>query len=166
MDNWKAAYEIADIVLENSRLMWIVYISFFVIALKIRKKEIKTRRRVGALMIGASIPGLLISAACLGLFVYAMIKCYLVAASKEFYVLGDSPVVRHVQGMCNSVPVTCLVLSVVLFYILALIASISGIIILARRAGKGAGFFTLIYGICLAGFSWWFMNAVMAYLAT
>ena len=166
MDYWKAAYQVADIVLENSRLMWIVYISYFVIALKVRKKEIKTRKRVGALMIGASVPGLLISAGCLGLFVYAMIKCYRVAASKEFYILGDSPVVRHIQQMCTSVPVTCLVLSLFLFYILAVIAVMCGIIILARRAGKGAGLFTLIYGLCLTGFSWWFMNAIMAYLAT
>ena len=160
MDYWKAAYQVADIVLENSRLMWIVYISYFVIALKVRKKEIKTRKRVGALMIGASVPGLLISAGCLGLFVYAMIKCYRVAASKEFYILGDSPVVRHIQQMCNSVPVTCLVLSLFLFYILAVIAVMCGIIILARRAGKGAGLFTLIYGnIHSPLFAYWRLGA-------
>lgn len=165
MDYWKEAYNVADIVFLNSRLMWIVYISFFIMALIIRRSENKTRKTVGGVMTAASIPGLLISAGLLGLFVYVMIKVYQVAASKEFYLIGDSPVVRDLKNACNSVPVTALELSLFMFFILANIAIICGIIILARKAGKAVGIITLLYGIGLMCFSGWFVKALLTFLA-
>lgn len=46
MEYWKEAYGIADIILENSWYMWLVYISFFILALAVRKKDNRTRRIV------------------------------------------------------------------------------------------------------------------------
>ena len=165
MENWLQAYDVCDIVVMNSRLMWIVYISFFILALIVRKGENKTRHTVGSVLLGASMPGLLISAGCLGLFIYGMVKCYQVILSKEYYNMKDSPVVRNIQEMCNSVPVTLLLLSVVLFFILAVIAVICGIVLLGKKAGKGAGVITLLYGLGLTVFAGWFVKAFITFLA-
>lgn len=165
MENWLEAYSYCDTALLNSRLMWIVYISFFILAVIVRKSENKTRHTVGSVMLGASMPGLLISIGCLGLFVYSMAQCYKVILSKEYYNIGDSPVVRNVQEMCNSVPVTFMLLSIALFFILALISIICAIVLLGKKAGKGAGVITLLYGLSLTVFAGWFLMAVTAFLA-
>ena len=165
MEYWKEAYDIADIVLENSRLMWIVYVSFFILALMVRKKDNRTRRITGGVMIGAVAPGLLLSLWNLGLFIYAMIKVYQVAASKEYYIIDDSPVVKDIRMACNSIPVGCLTLSMFLFLILALVAVICGIVILANKAGKAMGVVTLVWGIGLIAFGFWFVNAMFTFFA-
>lgn len=166
MEYWKEAYGIADIILENSWMMWAVYISFFILALAVRKKDNRTRRVAGGVMIGAAVPGVLISVHCLGLFAYVMIKVYQIASSGEYYIISDSPVVRQLQTACNSIPVTYLTLSILLFFIVALVSVICGIVILAKRAGKAAGIFSLLYGLGLAGFGCWFFFAMMMYFAS
>ncbi|MBR5181612.1 MAG: hypothetical protein IKT20_06280 [Clostridiales bacterium] len=166
MEYWKQAYDIADIVLENSWLMWIVYVSFFVLALAMRKKENRTRRIAGSVMIGAAMPGMLMSVGCLGLFVYTMVKVYQVASSKEFRSLDSSPLVRDLGNVCNTVPFTCLTLSLLLFIVLALIAVICGIVVLAKKAGRGIGVVTLLYGFALFGFFGWLLLSFFAYWAS
>jgi len=166
MEHWKKAYEIADIVVSNSRVLWIVYLSFFIAALKVRKSENKTRWRVGGVMIGASVPGLFISIGTFGLFAYTMIRCYMLSVSSNYNRLIDLPEVQKLQSMCNYIPIMCVELSMFLFFVLAVIAAICGIVILGRRAGTKAGVCTLIYGLCLTGFAWWFMNVVFLFMGT
>ena len=48
MDSWSEAFGFANIVLSNSLYMWLVYISFFILALIVRKQDDKTRRITGA----------------------------------------------------------------------------------------------------------------------
>lgn len=166
MEAWKAAYDVADIVLEGSWFMWAVYISFFVLALIVRKKGNKTRRVSGSIMIGASIPGLLISAGCLGLFVHTMLKLHSIAASNAYHSVADNVATRDLQNLCNSVPITCCTFSMLLFPVLALIAIICGIVILAKRAGKGTGLVTLLYGLALIGCTAWLFMGMFAYFAS
>lgn len=167
MDYWKEVYDIADIVLENSWMMWLVYISFFIMAVVVRKKkDNRTRRVTGSIMIGASLPGLLISAGCLGLFIHVMVQVMKIMASKEYRHISDSPVIRDLDNLCNSVPITCLCFSMLLFPILALIAFICGIVILAKRAGKGTGVVMLMYGFVVTGFTVWLMMGMFAYFAS
>lgn len=166
MDCWKEAYYVADIAFENSWIMWIVYISFFTMALVVRKKENSTRRITGNVMIAASIPGILMSAGCLGLFICTMVKVYQVAASNEYHIIGDSPVVRALNELCNSIPITCLEFSVFLFFILALIAIICGMVILIKRAGRRIGIVTLLYGLALILFSCWLLKGMMLFWAS
>ena len=166
MEYWKEAYGVADIVLENSWTMWLVYISFLILALAVHKKDNRTRRITGGIMIGAAVPGVLISLHCLGLFAYVMIKVYQIAASGEYNFISDSPVVGQLKTACNSIPVTYLTLSILLFFIVALVSVICGIVILAKRAGKAAGIFSLLYGLGLAGFGCWFFFAMMMFFAS
>ena len=161
MEYWKEAFGVADIILENSWMMWAVYISYFILALAVHKKDNRTRRITGNVMLGAALPGVFISAHCLGLFAYAMIKTYQVASSGEYYIIGDSPVVRSIENACQSIPVSYLTLSIPLFFIVALVSVICGIVILAKRAGKAAGIIPLLYGLGLAGFGCWFFRAMM-----
>lgn len=166
MEYWKEAYGIADIVLENSWTMWIVYISFFILALAVHKKNDRTRRITGNVMLGAALPGVFISAHCLGLFAYVMIKVYQIASSGEYHIIGDSPVVRQLKNACNSVPVTYLTLSLLLYLIVALVSVICGIVILAKRSGKAAGIISLLFGLGLIGFDCWFFFAMMMFFAS
>lgn len=166
MEYWKQAYDVADIVFLNSWMMWLVYISFFILAMAMRKKDNRTRRIAGSVMIGAAMPGMLMSAGCLGLFIYTMVKVYQIASSKEFRSLNDSPVVRDIQNMVNNVPITCLSFSLLLFIVLALIAVICGIVVLAKKAGRGIGIFTLLYGIALFGIFGWVLAGFFAYWAS
>ena len=165
MEYLKEAFDVADIILGNSWTMWTVYISFFILALAVHKKGNRTRRIAGNVMLGAALPGVFISAHCLGLFIYAMIKVYQVAVSKEYYIIDDSPVVKDIRMACNSIPVSCLTLSMFLFLILALVAVICGIVILAKRAGKAMGVVTLVWGIGLIAFGFWFVNAMFTFFA-
>ena len=166
MEYWKQAYDVADIVFLNSWMMWLVYISFFILAMAMRKKDNRTRRIAGSVMIGAAMPGMLMSAGCLGLFIYTMVKVYQIASSKEFRSLNDSPVVRDIQNMVNNVPITCLSFSLLLFIVLALIAVICGIVVLAKKAGRGIGVVTLLYGFALFGFFGWLLLSFFAYWAS
>ena len=165
MDIWKQAFGIADIVLEQSYVMWIVYISFFALALVVRKKINKTRLHTGSVMLGFSIPGMLVSATCVGIFCYVMGICLREGAKGEHKYLPDYPAVRAIQFSCQEWPLAFLVFSPVLFGILSLVAIICGIVILAKRAGKAAGIITLIYGIALGAFSVWDTMAVLHFLA-
>ena len=166
MDYWKNAYYFADVAFENSWIMWIIYISFFILALVVRKKENSTRRITGTVMIVASIPGILISVGCLALFTYTMVKVYQIAVSNEYQIIGDSPVVKELSNLCNTIPITCLELSIILFFALALIAIICGIIILVKGEGKGIGAVCLLYGLALIAFSCFFLYALMMFWAS
>ena len=53
-----------------------------------------------------------------------------------------------------------------LFPVLALIAIICGIVILAKRAGKGTGLVTLLYGLALIGCTAWLFMGMFAYFAS
>lgn len=166
MEYWKEAFDIADIVLGNSWTMWTVYISFFILALAVHKKDNRTRRITGNVMLGAALPGVFISAHCLGLFAYVMIKVYQIASSGEYHIIGDSPVVRQCQNACNSIPVTYLTVSLLLYLIVALVSVICGIVILAKRAGKAPGIISLIYGLGLIVYDCWFFRAMMMFFAS
>lgn len=166
MNIWKDAFEIADIILEQSYVMWIIYGSFFVLALFVRKKNNKTRLHTGSVLLGFSIPGMLVSLACAGDFVYVMAVCIKAGSSlgKNKF-LSDYPGIRELQYNCQGLPLTCFILSPILFGILAIVAVICGIVILKKRAGKSAGLITLIYGIALMGFTLWFTKGVFMFLS-
>lgn len=166
MEYLKEAFDVADIVLENSWTMWIVYISFFILALAVHKKDNRTRRITGNVMLVAALPGVFISAHCLGLFAYVMIKVYQIASSGEYHFISDSPFVRQCQNACNSIPITYLTVSLLLYLIVALVSVICGIVILAKRAGKASGIISLLYGLGLIGYDCWFFRAMMMFFAS
>lgn len=166
MEYWKEAFGVADIILENSWTLWIVYISFFILALAVHKKGNRTRRIAGNVMLGAALPGVFISAHCLGLFIYAMIKVYQIASSGEYSIISDSPVVRSINDAGQAIPITYLTVSLLLYLIVALVAVICGIVILAKRAGKAPGIITLLYGLGLIGYDCWFFGAMMMFFAS
>ena len=74
--------------------------------------------------------------------------------------------VRDIQNMVNNVPITCLSFSLLLFIVLALIAVICGIVVLAKKVGRGIGIFTLLYGIALFGIFGWVLTGFFAYWAS
>ena len=166
MEYLKEAFGIADIILEGSWTLWTVYISFFILALAVHKKGNRTRRVAGNVMLGAALPGVFISAHCLGLFVYAMIKVYQVASSGKYHFIGDSPAVRSIQDAGQAIPITYLTVSLLLYLIVALISVICGIVILAKRAGKAPGLITLLYGLGLIGYDCWFLGEMMMFFAS
>ena len=165
MGSWKEAFDFADIVLCNSLYMWLVYISFFILALIVRKKDDKTRKITGNVMIATSVPGLLISVFCLGLFLYAMITCHNVMASGKIKSVYDSQKLTELMRVCNGLPVDLLLLSVAVFSIIAITAIVCGIIIIRRSKKKAAGIVTLIYGSSLIAFSAFVAYAVVLCLA-
>ncbi|MBO4680325.1 MAG: hypothetical protein J5623_00295 [Clostridiales bacterium] len=165
MASWVEAYDFADIVLSNSLYMWLVYISFFILALIVRKKDDKTRRITGNVMIASSVPGLLISVFCLGLFLYAMITYHNMMASGKFKSIYDSPELTKLFHTCNGLPVDLLLFSVAIFSILAITAIVCGIIIIRRSPKKAAGIITLIYGSNLIAFIMFVTSAVVMVLA-
>ena len=144
----------------------VLYISFFIMAVVVRKSENRTRRITGNVMIVASIPGMIISIGNLGLFIYTMVRVYLVAASNEYSIIGDSPVVKDLMDICNTIPITCLELSIIFFFALALIAIICGTVLLVKKAGKVVGIVTLVYGLVLMAPSCLILVAVMAFWAS
>ena len=165
MDSWSEAFEFADVVLSNSLYMWLVYISFFILALIVRKKDDKTRRITGNVMIASSVPGLLISVFCFGLVLYAMITYHNVMASGKIKSIYDSPELTKLFHTCNGLPVDLLLLSVLIFSILAITAIVCGIIIIRRSPKKAAGIITLIYGSSLLAFIVFVAFAVTMVLA-
>ena len=165
MDSWANAFDFADIVLSNSLYMWLVYISFFILALIVRKKDDKTRRITGNIMIASSVPGMLISLFCSGLFLYAMITYHNAMATGEYKSIYDSPKLTKLSHVCNGLPVDLLLLSVAIFSILAITAIVCGIIIIRRSKRKAAGIITLIYGSNLIAFIMFVAYAVVMCLA-
>lgn len=166
MNYWAEAYSIADVTLENSIPMWIVYIVFFVLALFVRKKGDKTRRRTGNVLIGTSIPGLLISASLLGVFFYVMLKTYSVMSSNNLRSIHDMPDYSRLHELANGFPITCIFFSLIIFAVMSVVATVCGIVILARRSGKASGIITLIYGIALFAFDAWYFIGFMMLMAS
>lgn len=165
MEHWAEAFDFADVVLSNSLYMWLVYISFFILALIVRKKDDKARKITGNVMIATSVPGMLISVFCLGLFLYAMITCHNVMASGKIKSIYDSPELTKLFHTCNGLPVDLLLLSVAIFAIIAITAIVCGIIIIKRSQKKAAGIVTLIYGSSLIAFNLFVAYAVIMCLA-
>ena len=166
MNYWAEAYSIADVTLENSIPMWIVYIGFFVLALFVRKKGDKTRRRTGNVLIGTSIPGLLISASLLCVFSYIMLKTYSVMSSNGFRSVYDMPDYARLHELANGYPITCILFSLIIIAVMSVVAAVCGIVILARRAGKAAGIVTLVFGTALFAFDVWYFTGFMMLMAS
>ena len=165
MDSWSEAFGFANIVLSNSLYMWLVYISFFILALIVRKQDDKTRRITGGVMIASSIPGMLISVFCFGLFLYAMFTYRSEMADGQYSSVYASPKLTKLFRVLNGLPVDLLLLSVFIFGILAVTAIVCGIIIIRRSPKKAAGIITLIYGSSLIAFIFFVALAVTAVLA-
>ncbi|MBO4449510.1 MAG: hypothetical protein J5777_02900 [Clostridiales bacterium] len=165
MDKWIEAYGFADIVLNNSLYMWLVYISFFILALIVRKKDDRTRKITGNIMIASSVPGMMISVFCFGLFLYAMITCYNVMASGKVKSVYDSPKLTELMRVCNALPVDLLLLSVAIFAVLAITALVCGIVIIKRSKKKAVGIVSVIYGASLFCFIAFVAAAVIMVLA-
>ena len=94
MEALKKAFDITDVVLLNSRSIWFEYAVFFILALVMRKTENKKRKKLGTVMLVASIPGLLISAFCLGLFVVATIKLAMIFGADPVITAGEHPEIQ------------------------------------------------------------------------
>ena len=112
MEYLKEAFGIAGIILEEaSWTLWTVYISFFIPALAAAQERQQgpcALRATRLLSASCCAPGVSISAHCLGLFVYAMIKVYQVASSGKYHFIGDSPAVRSIQDAGQAIPITYL----------------------------------------------------------
>lgn len=147
MEALKKAFDITDVVLLNSRSIWFEYAVFFILALVMRKTENKKRKKLGTVMVVASIPGLLISAFCLGLFVVATIKLAMIFGADPVITAGEHPEIQFWRMHCNGWPIDCMLLSVVVVPIMGIISIICGSIVSKDKSGFLISKVCILYGI-------------------
>ena len=163
MDKWVDAFDYAEIVFGYGLFMWPVYISFFILSLIVYKKNDRTRKITGNVMIASSVPGMLISIYLLGLLLYAWIAYHNILVSGDH--MYESLKIRSIRDLCNSVPITLLMISILIFAVLALTAIVCGIIIIRRSRKKATGIISVIYGTLLIAFTLFVLDGVMLFLS-
>ena len=166
MELLKEAFDQAYIIIENSYWQFAVYISFFILALIVHKKSDRTRRITGNVMLGASAPGLIISAGLIGHFLYAGFTFYEILKSGEYLCISDSELGYHLMYDVNNSVSGVFIFSPVFFAVIVIVSIVCGAVIINRKAGKAIGSVLVIYGLLLAGFTVWVVKAIFAFLAS
>ena len=153
MDKILGAVRNADIVLDNSRFMWLVYITFLVTALIARRTDNTGRRKAANVMTVASIPGVIISLVCLVLFITAVVKglavldgCHAKNAIGYEEILWDDKSMKHLKDLCQSIPIGLLFISIFLVPLESITYIICGAVIL-KEGGRKSGTAAVITGI-------------------
>lgn len=145
MDNLSEAFSYTGHVLTNSIQLWATYLSFWVLALIVRKTQDKTRRRCGNVMLVSSIPGLIISLVCIGTFIYSFA---VILSGLQGGALCASSVDegRKIMDLCNGLPVSCIFFSLFIRPVLGIISIVCGVKINGNGSGKIIGPVAIIYG--------------------
>ena len=92
MEYVKTALELSGYVAGNAILVWVTYIPLFIIAIFARKGSEGSRRKASNVMLGASVPGLLIVSSCLCICFIIFVKAFTVLKanqSTEYYSYDD-----------------------------------------------------------------------------
>ena len=156
MDSLKTVLDSTDIILENHMILCIVYVLFFVVALIMRKSTDKIEKKAGKILIGASVPGLIISVTGLVLFFYATVRGMKLADdSHELWVFVYD---------CKHVLYTLVEISVIIFPIQSLFTIITGIVVNSKTARKLRGRVAIVAGILLLCFSLFYIVGYIALL--
>ena len=135
-----------DIFWQNCRYGWIVFPLFLILAAVMLRTDIKARKRLGKVLLGFSIPGMLVALISFGISLYRffIMKSYIDPVT---HVLNTD--VDKVIGLGNE-SLTIFALSGILMQIEGIAALIAGILMLRKGCGRIAGILAIVLGILSA----------------
>lgn len=150
-----------DIIFDNSWIPWIVFTFFFIVALITRRTDNRIRRRTGNILLGVSIPGMLIVLVSLLMFIFNF-----------FWILGHINFDTGSTGGLGewhedfeNFSIYFFLIPILLFPIQGITSLISGIHILRRGTGKVIAVVLIIIGIALTALTIYFLRAFLYFAA-
>ena len=147
----EAFKEAIDLVGLNSRIPLASFAIFLTLTIVIRKTTETGRRKLGNVMLGFSVPSILMALADLILFILTFIRGYHnLKASNGFSVFEDESRILYTY---NGTSVTLILVDLFIIFIMGIAAFVIGIIILKKECGKAVGISSIIIGLTFAIFS-------------
>lgn len=150
-----------DIIFDNSWIPWIVFTSFFIVAIITRRTDNKIRRKTGNILLGMSIPGMLIVLVSLLMFIFNF-----------FWILGHINFdTGSTGGLGNwhedfeNFSICFFLFPILLFPIQGITSLISGIHILRRGIVKVIAVILIFMGISLVALGIYYLRAFMYFAA-
>ena len=149
MEYVKTALELSGYVAGNAILVWVTYIPLFIIAIFAGKGSEGSRRKASNVMLGASVPGLLIVSSCLCICFILFVKAFTVLKanqSTEYYSYDDLyKMLQDFEGM----GIFFTLLTFLVAGIQCVIFIICGAVIIKSGTGKLIGWISVIVSILI-----------------
>ncbi len=147
----EAFEEAFDLIAYNSVIPVVSTILFVALTIYIRKTDDRGRRKLGNVMLGFSVPDMLVVFGNIVLFVLSFARGYSNLKASNGFSAQENDNMRLIGYNSDSVGLILLDLPVIL--IMGIAAMVIGIIILKKDLGKPAGVLCIILGLTYSIFS-------------
>ena len=149
MEYLLTALELSGCVAGNAILVWVTYIPLFIIAIFAHKGAEGSRRKASNVMLGTSVPGLLMVASCLCICIILFVKAFTVLKanqSTEYYSFDDLyKMLQNFEGW----GLAFTLLTFLVAGIQCVIFIICGAVIIKSGTGRLIGWISVIVSILL-----------------
>ena len=147
----EAFEEAFDLIAYNSVIPVLSTILFVTLVIYIRKTDDRSRKKLGNVMLGFSVPDMLVVFADIVLFILSFARGYSNLKASNGFSTHENDNMRLIGYNGNSVGLILLDLPIIL--IMGIAALVIGIIILKKDLGKPAGVLSVILGLTYIVFS-------------